>query len=158
VYIDGIPLDLASALLPKRSYLSLAMTSHIHLHAKNQQKYASAHKTRLASFSGVSKTALLGIVDSLETAMQGLSYREKDTEWGTYYSFTNYSEAAFRRKKNVVRKYLRLAKPRVVWDLGANNGEFSRIASDQGTFTVSSDLDPVAVEQNYQYMKSSASY
>ena len=37
--IDGIPLDLASKLLPKRSYLRLGFLFHIHLHARNQKNY-----------------------------------------------------------------------------------------------------------------------
>jgi ribosomal protein L11 methylase PrmA len=37
-----------------------------------------------------------------------------------------------------------------VWDLGANNGMFSRIAAATGAFTVSFDLDPVAVDENYR--------
>ena len=40
-----------------------------------------------------------------------------------------------------------------MWDLGANNGEFSRIASQAGIHTVSSDIDPAAVEQNYLRMR-----
>jgi ribosomal protein L11 methylase PrmA len=37
-----------------------------------------------------------------------------------------------------------------VWDLGANTGEFSRLAAGQGIPTVAFDIDPVAVERNYQ--------
>jgi ribosomal protein L11 methylase PrmA len=40
-----------------------------------------------------------------------------------------------------------------VWDLGANEGTFSRIASSQGMQTISFDMDPVCVEQNYLYVK-----
>ncbi|MFC1593962.1 SAM-dependent methyltransferase, partial [Candidatus Omnitrophota bacterium] len=36
IYIDGIPLDLASRLLPGRTRFSPALFSHIHLHAKSQ--------------------------------------------------------------------------------------------------------------------------
>ncbi len=37
----------------------------------------------------------------------------------------------------------------MVWDLGANTGEFSRLASEKGIFTVAFDFDPGAVSQNY---------
>jgi ribosomal protein L11 methylase PrmA len=36
-----------------------------------------------------------------------------------------------------------------VWDLGANQGLFSRIASDKGIRTISFDVDPACVEINY---------
>jgi ribosomal protein L11 methylase PrmA len=38
--------------------------------------------------------------------------------------------------------------PRLVWDLGANTGRYSRVASELGAYTVAFDLDGVAVEAN----------
>jgi len=40
IHIDGLPLDLASALLPLRSYLSFGLLLHLHLHARSQMRYA----------------------------------------------------------------------------------------------------------------------
>ncbi len=40
VYIDGIPLDLASELLPMRTRFNLGLATHIHLHASAQKRYA----------------------------------------------------------------------------------------------------------------------
>ncbi|HYO67091.1 MAG TPA: hypothetical protein VEU33_13530, partial [Archangium sp.] len=40
LYIDGIPLDLASRLLPGRTRFSFALGMHVHAHARSQQKYA----------------------------------------------------------------------------------------------------------------------
>jgi ribosomal protein L11 methylase PrmA len=40
-----------------------------------------------------------------------------------------------------------------VWDLGANTGLFSRIASDKGIPTAAFDIDPSVVEKNYLYCK-----
>jgi ribosomal protein L11 methylase PrmA len=37
--------------------------------------------------------------------------------------------------------------------LGANNGVFSRVAGESGGYVVSFDIDPAAVEQNYQMSK-----
>jgi ribosomal protein L11 methylase PrmA len=37
-----------------------------------------------------------------------------------------------------------------VWDLGANVGLFSRIASERGIPTIACDIDPAAVELNYR--------
>ncbi len=38
----------------------------------------------------------------------------------------------------------------MVWDLGANTGQFSRISSQQKINTIAFDIDPGAVELNYQ--------
>ena len=39
-HVDGIPLDLASTLLPGRTRLSTGLASHVHLHARAQRRYA----------------------------------------------------------------------------------------------------------------------
>ncbi len=46
-------------------------------------------------------------------------------------------------------EYLDVIKPERVWDLGANVGIFSRIASERGAFTIAFDSDQAAVERNY---------
>src|SRR5262245_14254456 len=47
VYIDGIPLDLASELLPSKTRLNFGLLTHIHLHASAQKRYAGEDvKTR----------------------------------------------------------------------------------------------------------------
>ena len=75
------------------------------------------------------------------------------TEWAEYYDATNYSDSSLAEKGKLVEAYLSRIKPSTVWDLGANTGYFSRIASDKGIFTAAFDIDPMAVEQAYQVMK-----
>jgi hypothetical protein len=147
LYVDGIPLDLASQLLPYRTRFSFGFQIHIHLHAKLQQRHAdSAQKPRQGN---VSKTGHLGLIDSLETLIKKLRWKQADTEWGEYYEATNYSDDAMKQKEDVIRELLQESKPSEVWDLGANTGRFSRIAEEIGADVISFDLDPVAVEKNY---------
>ena len=71
------------------------------------------------------------------------------TEWSNYYSDTNYSKKAFEEKKQIVKNFLDKIDAKVVWDLGGNTGEFSRISSNNGIETISFDIDPAAVEKNF---------
>ncbi|MEX1052697.1 MAG: SAM-dependent methyltransferase [Patescibacteria group bacterium] len=157
VYIDGVPLDLASKLLPKKTWLNLSFLMHIHAHAKSQIRYADK-ADRVKKYRGsISKQALLQILDSLEKQIKKMKWHVGGTEWGDYYSFTNYTKKAFEYKKKLVAGFLKKIspKPELVWDLGANTGEFSKISSDLGLFTVSFDIDPLAVEKNYVRNKNS---
>jgi len=45
-------------------------------------------------------------------------------------------------------------KPKTVWDLGANTGEYSRAARELAGYVVSFDVDPAAVERNYRRVRS----
>lgn len=68
----------------------------------------------------------------------------------SFHPDTNYSPVALAHKKELVSNFLDKVSPKVLWDLGANDGMFSRIASDRGIKTISFDFDPACVEKNYQ--------
>jgi 23S rRNA U2552 (ribose-2'-O)-methylase RlmE/FtsJ len=154
VYIDGIPLDLASKLLPGSSRFNFGLATHIHLHAQAQKRYADKGiSTSQTSGRGVSKMGLLGMVDSLEGVVRGLKWQPAGTEWGDYYDSTNYSRAAFDDKALAVKEFVAKVQPKKVWDLGANTGVFSQIAADQGALALAFDIDPAAVEKSYQDLR-----
>jgi ribosomal protein L11 methylase PrmA len=95
---------------------------------------------------------LKGIVASLERTVQKLEAPKQHTEWGDYYTFTNYSDTAFAKKRTIVDDMLASVspKPNMVWDIGANNGEFSVLAANRDIDTVAFDIDPIAVDRNYR--------
>lgn len=147
IYIDGIPLDLASSLLPLRTCFRFSLLSHIHLHAKSQKYFTD--KTINISGHKMKRLAFLGLIDSLESAVRKLKWYPKGTQWANYYEDTNYSSDALQHKKQIVAEFLDKINPKSVWDLGANEGMFSRIVSDRGIEVVSFDIDPACVEKNY---------
>jgi ribosomal protein L11 methylase PrmA len=150
IFIDGVPLKLASTLLPKKTYFKLSILSHIHLHAMGQKKYEGVHKKPNVK---ISKHNLLALIDNLESTIKSLSNRKQETEWGDYYQDTNYEDTSFEQKREIVGNWLETLKPRDVWDLGANDGEFSRLASRKNIPTIAFDIDPIAVEKNYLAVK-----
>ncbi|MBX3148733.1 hypothetical protein KF728_01155 [Candidatus Obscuribacterales bacterium] len=148
-FIDGIPLDLAVNILPKTTLIDLGLLTHIHMQAKFQQKYSKQEASSQLTDRKLSKTALLGIVESLEATVKGLRLKGQDSFWRNYYQEHNYSDAAFQAKKAAVEEYLEQVSPQTVWDLGANTGIFSRLASNRNIFTLSTDMDALVVEANY---------
>jgi hypothetical protein len=156
-YIDGVPLDLASRLLPKSSWLNFGILMHLHMHARSQKSFADSHgaPSKIAlKLSKVSRVGLIGLMDGLWKTVAKLQWQPGDTEWGDYYSDTNYSEAAFDAKGRHVASFLdHGGSIGEVWDLGANIGWFSRIASEKGRLTVAFDVDPSAVEISYRQVR-----
>ncbi len=150
LFIDGVPLDLASKLLPGRSKFSVGILMHIHMLSKAQAKYAADTNAKsVTSGRKMSKFGYIGILESLEKAVRKLKWKEVDTEWGDYYNNTNYSDDSIDAKKSIISNYIKDISPKTVWDLGANTGVFSRLAMELGADTVAFDIDPVAVEKNY---------
>ncbi|MFT4521345.1 MAG: hypothetical protein ACI8ZN_000274 [Bacteroidia bacterium] len=151
-HIDGLPLDLVSALLPTRTRFKFSLATHIHIHAKTQGKYANK-AVDVSKKGSVSALGMSGLIDNLLTAVKGLKWNPKGTEWGNYYEFTNYSSVAFDHKKDIVSNFIKEVNPITLWDLGANDGTFSRLASNAGVQTMSYDIDPIAVEKNYRRVR-----
>jgi hypothetical protein len=153
IYIDGIPLDLASRLLPNRTRLNLGITTHLHLHARIQKRYADVAVAAARRGREMSRQAMSGLIENLRSTIRKLEWKAAGTEWADYYSDTNYSQTAFEHKKQLVSDWVEEIHPGITWDLGANTGVFSRIASGNGTLVVSTDIDPSAVEINYHQVR-----
>jgi hypothetical protein len=146
VHLDGVPLDLASRLLPARTRLRPSLALHIHAHAFSQkwaERDASTARGRRAKFS---RRAMLGLIDNLRSAVARLRYVPRSSEWGTYYEETNYSPRAMSHKAQFVEEMVAAGRPRSVWDLGANTGRFSQIAAATAELVVSMDSEHDCVE------------
>lgn len=151
IYTDGIPLNLVSSLLPLSSRFRFSLLSHIHFHAKTQN-YFSNKEVNIKKYK-LSKHGLRALIDNLESSIKAMKWEPKGTEWANYYQFTNYSDSALSEKEIIVESMLSNVNPKTVWDLGANTGLFSRLASRRGIMTLSFDIDPAVVEKNYREVK-----
>ncbi|NIM94822.1 MAG: SAM-dependent methyltransferase [Anaerolineales bacterium] len=151
IYVDGLPLDLTSRLLPGRTRLNFSLLSHLHLHATAQARFSDRQDGEEEGRDRkVSRTGLLALIDNLIRAVQKLEWKYSSTPWEEYYSFHGYDAESLDDKVRIVGEFLGRINPNSVWDLGGNVGMFSRIGSDLGAYTVSMDMDYGAVEQNHK--------
>jgi len=153
--IDGVPLSLASRLLPLRAKCSFTLFVHLYLHAKSQLKNAGKgiHKK---TFEGTfSKNAFIALIDNLKTAIDKLRLRPEHTEWIDYYDENNnYEKKGLVLKENIIEKFMQKVQAiMMTWDLGANTGRFSRIAAKYSKMVCAWDMDPACVEANYLQIK-----
>lgn len=153
VYIDGLPLETACQLLPRRARLQRGLAVHLYLHNTAQRKHqrGGAQVAGKSQQRKVSSLAMDGLLASLERTVKKLTPPSGPTEWGDYYNFTNYSDQSFQQKKRIITGFLKQVSPasKLIWDLGANTGEFSELAAATGSYTVAFDIDTQAVERNY---------
>ncbi|HZZ30287.1 MAG TPA: hypothetical protein VFE46_19975 [Pirellulales bacterium] len=150
IHLDGVPLDLASRLLPWRTKFNLPLGLHIHAHSRIQRRHAQA--TAAKKTAALSRRNFEAIIAGLQSAVAGLRWNASGTEWADYYATGhNYGADGLEAKESVVRKLICRVAPGRVWDLGANNGRFSQIAAECGAETVVAwDIDPACVENNYR--------
>ncbi len=80
--LDGVPLDLATRLLPWRSRVRFGLLLHLHLHGLVQHPEV---QTREAGSPGrFSQSAMLGLIESLESTVKGLSWKPGRSNWVAY--------------------------------------------------------------------------
>ena len=152
-HLDGIPLDLGSALLPRGSWLRPSMLLHVHLHARAIRRYASASVAEVTGGRRVGREAMRALVGSLRDAVRGLEWTAAGTAWAGYTSDHAYSEESVEAKRRLVREHVATVAPRTVWDLGGNTGTFSRVAREVADLVVCFDADPAAVELNHRAVR-----
>lgn len=152
-YIDGIPLDLAAKLLPVLIRPGIWM--NINLHAYFQNKYSDT-KANPAQWQTMTKTKQIALIEGLYDLIAGLKKPVSHTEWENYYEDTNYTQTAFNAKISIIEEYMgSLKNVKKIADFGANNGYFTRIALKdiKDAKAVAFDVDPQAVEKNYNFVK-----
>jgi ribosomal protein L11 methylase PrmA len=152
-HLDGVPLELGSRLLPRASWLRPGTLMHVHLHAAAQRKYADTAAAPTVKARPIGKEGAIGLVHSLRGAVQRLRWEPAGTEWADYTRQHNYTDSALASKRELVARLLRGMAPRTVWDLGANTGEYSRVAREIAEHVIAFDIDPAAVERHYRAVR-----
>ena len=145
--VDGLPLDLAAALLPGRTRLRAGLGAHLHLHARAQQRPGQGSGKR-GSGPRVSDVGRLALLDSLKRTVDGLKWKPEGTRWSDYTALTSYSPAAAESKAKLVGDMLGRVEGERVWDIGANTGAYSAIAAANRR-VIAFDADAGAVERLY---------
>ena len=153
-YIDGIPVDIADSLLKGRG--GFTTKQHITWHSRSISRYADSNNKKKTKQLKMSKRNLVQMFDMMIRQIEKLTRLEKETEWGDYYQHTNYDDISKEAKKKIVKKYvsfIKFDKDDILFDIGANDGKYSRIASDNNINVVSFDIDYNCVNHNYYQIK-----
>ncbi|MDB5195974.1 MAG: hypothetical protein JWP88_344 [Flaviaesturariibacter sp.] len=156
LYIDGIPLDLASKLLLKKTRFSPFFQMHLHYHAKLEARYSDDVQATKKVKYNLSKNKLLAIINHLQSGIAGLNLTISKTEWSDYYQQFSYTDTSIEHKKTLVKEWAESLAPEHVWDLGCNTGLFSEIVQPFSKQVTSFDIDYLAIEKFYQSLKTKA--
>jgi len=152
-YLNGYPLDLVCKFLPFWQKFKPGLFMHLILHARAQNmadRKEDIGKTPHSKTGKVSDRGLLGILKSLTRTVENIKWKRKSEIWEEYGEIRTYQQEDVVKKSEFVEKVVTQLKPEIVWDLGANTGEFSLIAASSGAFVVSIDGDAACSEYVYR--------
>lgn len=142
-YPDGMPIKLATKLIPKRHFIS-ELGLHLYLHSKFKSK-------ALPKKSHISKKRLQNIINSLYRTIKRLPLPKDSTLWRNYYSgSSNYSKTAIKAKEQAIKEALSIAMPDKVLDLGCNEGFYTVQIAKEVNKVVAIDSDYQAIDSLYR--------
>lgn len=147
VNLEGLDLQEAGAALPFRDRFKPSVFMHIYLHSflinrlkdtNDEQKIKSARNGNQKAF-----------LQHLREFVKKIPPPRYATEWHDYYNMTNYEGQSFGEKEAAIRALLGSQHYSCIWDMGGNNGHFSRIMAGSADHVVSMDIDYAAIDLNY---------
>lgn len=154
--IDGIqPID-AIKIFSLRDRLRRGVFLHASLHARldrraNKSGPGSAEENKTTR--QVKPNQLKAQLESMNRLVSKLKWKAGETSWSGYRQSNTYSDDDDRRKQAFVAEVAAAQKPTLTWDMGCNDGAYSRIAAENSERVVAFDFDHATVEALYRSLK-----
>jgi len=149
--IDGISPVEMRGLMCFRERFRRGLATSVFLHAR-LERGARAGAARRARAS-VGKPVIQANVRKMRKLVARLDWRPPEGIWTRYGEENTYTETDARRKEEFVRQVAALRSARLAWDLGANNGRYSRVVAEHAHYVVALDADRGPVELLYRDLR-----
>lgn len=154
--LEGLTSVDMARLLSRRDRLRRGVLSHVVLHSRLEHSQAArASETRRELRSAGFNTELIRAnVRKLRKLVHRLDRPEANSMWARYGETKTYTGAEVERKDAFVRSVADRVRPRLAWDLGCNDGRYSRIVAEGGAEqVVAVDSDPATVDMVYRDLR-----
>jgi SAM-dependent methyltransferase len=155
--IDGITPGQMRALMSFRDRFRKGVFTNVFLHAKLEERYADKPAQVKQEVKRVFKKELLvANVRKMRKLVQRLEWSPPEGVWTAYGERNSYTDDDARRKDEFVRDVAKSRDWKLVWDIGCNNGRYSRIAAEGARTVVAVDADAGPVELLYRDLRDEA--
>jgi SAM-dependent methyltransferase len=152
--IDGITPAQMRALMSFRDRFRRGIFTNVFLHAKLEARYADRPGQVKQEVKRVFKKELfVANVRKMRKLVERLEWNPPHGVWTAYGERNTYTDDDARRKDEFVRAVATSRQWRRVWDIGANNGRYSRIAAEGAKTVVAVDADQGPVELLYRDLR-----
>ena len=153
--LEGIEAPLMRNLFSRRDYLRRGVLRHVVLHSAIQARYAERatevrEELKDAGFSSeLTRTIVAGMIKLVRRLKVGSGR----SAWSDYRSTCSYSAADSAEKHRFVDRVLGDEPGGQTWDLGCNDGEFSRVAARHAEYVVAMDADHASIDALYRNLR-----
>jgi hypothetical protein len=152
--IEGISPGQMRGLLAFRDRFRRGVFTNVFLHARLERRYADKPDQVKEEVRRVFKKELfVANVRKMRKLVEHLEWKPPAGVWTAYGERNTYSDDDARRKDDFVREVARSRDWGLAWDIGANNGRYSRIAAEGAKIVVALDADQGPVELLYRDLR-----
>jgi SAM-dependent methyltransferase len=154
--LDGVPPEEMRHHLSLRDRFRRGVLTNVVLHARLERGHgerSASDARRELKRAGFKPELIKANADRLVRLVRRLDWRPGGSEWSDYREISTYDDAELAAKERFVTDAVAGTGPGMVWDLGCNDGRFSRIAANGGAYVVAIDGDEVAVERLYRELR-----
>lgn len=153
--LDGITPEQCSNLMSLRDMMRPGVLKHVWLHAwlERSARVRDSDLQQNLPRAGFNKSLIQANAAALARIIRRLDWRPPESKWSGYVSSNTYSSGDAQRKAAFVRQAVASRPAGLVWDLGCNTGEYSRIAAENADCVVAMDGDHLAVERLYRSLR-----
>lgn len=158
--VNGISPETMAKLLPGSiRHPRKGRLTHVVLHAAAQKRFAdsNADVKREVAKAGMNPQVLDATLRKLTKIVQGLSLGDTKSTWSEYSERGHYLESSLDEKQRFVRDAVASRPRNQVWDIGCNDGVFSRIAAAHSDNVVAMDADPLVIDRLYGALRAEKS-
>jgi hypothetical protein len=152
--IDGITPTQMRGLMSFRDRFRGGVFTNVFLHARLEARYADRPDQVKQEVKRVFKKELfVANVRKMRKLVERLEWDPPQGVWTAYGERNSYTDDDARRKDDFVREVAGSREWGLVWDIGANNGRYSRIAAEGARSVLAVDADEGPVELLYRDLK-----
>lgn len=159
--VHGIPVDQAKGLLgPLRLKRQRGRFTHVLFHALAQAKLADSDEGVVEDVaeSGMKTELLLATVAKTRKLIESLDVGLDESLWSDYSDRGHYASKSLAEKAAFVDESLATLGPLGhVWDVGCNDGMFSRIAAKYAAVVLAMDADELVIDRLYAQLRQDGS-
>ena len=153
--LEGIAVQDMRRLLSARHALRPGVFRHVLVHSFFERNSHDATSSTRASLTeaGFGSDVVIATVDKLLEAVRALSWRPPASAWTSYAATNTYNAGDRVSKLAFVENVASHLRPGLVWDLGCNDGTYTRVIAPHATHVVAMDADHATVELLYRSLR-----
>jgi hypothetical protein len=153
--IDGLTASQVSALFSGLRRFRKGVLRNVVLHGLLERRVRTGSQavSRELEASGFSTDVAKATVGNLAKLTRALQPRRRASTWADYRVTCSYTRADVDAKRGFVRSALESQRQRMVLDLGANDGEYSRLAARHSDHVVAVDGDEAVIDALYRDLR-----